>query len=763
VFCALRPTAIIALLCALLGCETSARDDNTAKPNTKAEPETIDEPAVAAPRVESLDLLSLLRYCEVRHRGVSIDVGSSWSESHRSFAIGPFSDVKPAERAGHFSGRVQATRLEYDFWLDRPTSAVRISMQVQGQRSRTVTLALDEQRVGEARVSTEASRVLEFGPIARELAPGRHVLGLTFARGRGQPSDPLALLDWLRVYLPDNIDAQYAAPTRANILQDVELGNQPRRSLALRSPGSVRCPLLPGAGARLRLDVGYLGEGEATIELLAHLGYQKTLSLAERRVSGGDDAKWSHLDLALDALTSELVALEFLVRDGKGSGRAVFGKPELARTLTEPPAPLAKNVVLVVGSGLARELIPPWGERKGLSQLFALSEEGTVFDGYRVPSMLVGGVFASLLTGVPGSTHGLTHPAAKIAEGTPLLSRLLREAGGSAALFTNVPYTFEAFGFNRDWNRFESFSPVEDLAADEPLVRANRWLSKELLENPEQRRLLVVHLRSAHPPFDVTPEDAAKLAPSEYNGFIEPRRAAIILKQVRERERSSGRKLGPRDWERLVALQRVALERQDAALGALLETLKQHQQWQDSLVVFMGDVARGDAPAVPFEPLGELREDRLSPPLLIKLPGPAQRSRRVVTPLTTLDVAHALYEGLGLRFPGERSALDLNALRTGTMPLHSEGILAVHPPNYAFTVGRFSLSGVLGETPRLCDLEVDPACQQDLYSQAPFQVEWLWRLALRAFESQAVTDVENARSLAKIDDETRAALSVFGL
>lgn len=722
-----------------------------------------DDDGEALPdRVEHLDLLGELPTCEVRHRGLSIDLGSEWGSAHRSFQPGPFSDVRIAMRAGHGTGEVLSNRVDYDFWLDRETTGVRVAAQAQGGRATRLAVFVDERRLGEVRLDPDESKAFEFGTVERPLPPGRHVLTLRLSGKRPNATQVLASVDWLRVYLPDNVESRYAAPTKANVLQDVELSGEPRRSLAFRSQSSVRCALLPGPKARVKVDVGYWGDGEGTVAIRAHLGHQKVVNLAERKVVGGDDAKWVPLDLSLEGVGSSLVVLELEALQTTGTGRLVFGEPRLERTLEGRPELKAQTVVVIVGSGLARDLIPPWSDRRGLNRLFDLSDRSVVFDGYRVTTTLVGGVIASLLTGETGARHGVTHTAARVADGVPLMSRGLREVGGRSAFFTNVPYSFPAFGFAEDWSSFDAMSPVKDLPAEEPLRRAKAWLQAELAEDPEKKRLVVVHLRGAHPPYDLTPEEAAALPPAEYSGTLEPRRAAILLRNLRERTRESQRKLGPQDWERLLAMQRRALQKQDAALGELLALLEPEELWNRSLIVFMGDVARGDLPVIPFEPYGPLREDRASPPLMIKFPGPSGGHQRVALPVGTLDVSAAVHRALGLEVPDREPHPDLRDLAAGTAALHSFGMVAVHPPDYAFTADRYRLFGKFGETPALCEFEVDPSCQQDLQADLPFAVEWLWRMAFRGFHTQGVTRSEDT-SMARVNDDTRAALTVFGL
>jgi hypothetical protein len=746
----------IALL-ALVGC----KDEVPGAPPEAASLPGSAPPLVLEEREESVDLLAELPYCEVRHRGLSIDTGSNWADAHRSFQPGPFSDIKVGSRAGHGTGQVKGARLEYDFWLDRPTEGVRVAARVEGDRASVLSAYADDRHLGDVRLGRGNSRVFDWPPLSGELATGRHTLTFRFNRS-GDAKQFAALLDWIRVYLPDNFEEQYAAPTRANVITDVELADEPRRTLLLRQASSVRCALMPGPGARVQVDVGFSGEGEGELELRALLDDQRAIVLAQRKVQGGEGARWQRLDVSLEAVPKGLVVLELAAQSIDGSGRVAFGEPRLVRSREAPAPPRAKLVVLVVASGIARDLVPPWSDRKGMPSWFALTEQATAFEGYRVSSTLVGGVLASLLSGLPGSEHGLVHTSARMDKDTPLLSRAIRELGGRSAFFTNVPYSFAGFGFGRDWNRFEQVSPVLDLPSDEPLLRAKDWLESELAEDTERQRLLVVHLRGGHPPFDVTPDEAKALAPAEYTGTIEPRRAAIILRNVREREKQSGRKLGPKDWERLIALQRAALWKQDAALGRLFETVRAHGLWDDTLVLVMGDVARGEEPRVPFEPYGELREDRLSPPLIVKLPRAARPPPRAALPLGTIDVSRGIYQMLGLDFPGASREAGAVDLEPGATPLATRGLVAVHPPAYVFTAEKFRLAGNFGEVPTLCDLEVDPACQHDLFAEAPFQMQWLWRLALRAFHTQGATQFE-AAPLAEFDDETRAALTVYGL
>ncbi len=350
-------------------------------------------------------------------------------------------------------------------------------------------------------------------------------------------------------------------------------------------------------------------------------------------------------------------------------------------------------------------------------------------------------------------------PAAAIPKDLKLLGERLRPNGVSSAFFTNVPYTFSAFGFDRGWSEFEQFSPVEDIPATAPLRAGRLWLHKALERDDERAHLLVVHLSGAHPPWDVTVDNAKILPPKEYSGRIDPRRGAVVLRDLRNSRRHPT--LSNDDWTRLDALQRVAIHKLDGSFGLLKRTLEEAGKWDDALVILMGDVAMGDPPALPFVPFGALDEGRLASPLLVKLPG-VSKTRTLHQRFGPETVSKAIHEALGLKWLGDPvapSLFDVAQEQVGL--LGPSGMLARQGHSFAYYLGAWRMSGVLGEDPFLCDLEVDPTCGQNLLAEQPFVAQWMWRALLQA--QRSVSETQHPRQSAKVDDETRAALQVYGL
>jgi hypothetical protein len=426
------------------------------------------------------------------------------------------------------------------------------------------------------------------------------------------------------------------------------------------------------------------------------------------------------------------------------------------------PAP-ARLVVLLIVGGVQRELLPPLGNSQRLRHITRLASASVRFPEYRVPSTLAGSVVASLLSGLPPLAHQLQSSKARLPQSVQLLSERVHELSGESAFFTGVPQTRSVLGFERGWNRYEAFSPVQDLPASAPLDRARSWLEQGLERDPDARRLLVIHLRGGHPPWDLSREEVAELEPHDYAGLLEARRGGIILANQRALPRPAQHRLAPSDWARLHELELAALAKQDQALGALIELLERTKLWEQTLFVFTGDVAPGDPPEAPFGDGGPLSEDRLVVPLWLKLPAARLAGSVVPGPVTSVDVAATLAAALGLPGKENLDGIDLRQLAAGVAPVIGRPLLALLGSEYATRWGPWLLRGTSPKTPTLCDLGADPACANDVLDRNPLAAEALWRATFDEQRRQPALDGTLRRlELAPIDRDTAAALQVWG-
>ena len=753
----------------LLGCRGRERGApaEPAPPPALSAPRPTEIPSPPpAPHLErgARDLvIDRLPTCEIEHHGRLVDLGvealSPWA-AFRTTRPGP-DDVVLRDGTSYLE--VGSRSLAYSLWLNRPLERLRVSLRGRAGSARRVQVSIDGHRLGVVRLPEGEARVFDLPELGNELEAGLHRFDVQFGGTARGSRGPTAELDWLRVSGADDRvgDEGYAAPTVSDIVENVALGNVPRRALVLRAPTTVRCFVRPLAGTNLRVTVGAWGTGRGALEIVARREGGEPVTLESRRVAGGESSAWLPLDVDLSRFAGEPLLLELKATEASRGARVAFGEPELIQK--EPPparVPKAQVAVLVVLSAVEQARLPPWGPTGSLGALGALAREGTAFSRYRAPSSAPASVLATLLTGLAPRAHGVEAPMLKLPSTLRTLPRLVKEANGTAAFFSSVPTTFAPFGFDAAWDAFEAFSPVKDIAASEPFTRAASWLGRELDERPLARHLVVIHARGSHPPWDVSREEAQHLKPLEYNGAIDPRRAGVILGALRAR--ANAKKLRDDDWTRLRELCDLALAKQDAGLSQLVAMLKQKGAWEGALVVVMGDAGPGLATDLPYDPAGPLGEDRLSAPLLVKLPGRLLAGQDVHVAVTAQDVAMTLARSLEV-IPTASPALDLAQRAAAGAAIESAAQVATLPGRYSTRAGPWLLRGELGSTPRLCAFDVDPACAVDALEEHSIAARTLW-LATLAAEGERVPAESGtaARTPVELDPETRAALVVWG-
>jgi arylsulfatase A-like enzyme len=713
---------------------------------------------------DSTSLINELSSCEVDQLGPVLEIGTSEEAARLGYSISADSLTQSIDRSGGTFMRIYNRRLTHELWLDEPMERPRVTVRLVGAGAKRMTVRLDNSVVGTTKLAQGELLTRSFPAIEGIVEPGRHTVSLEF---RGQSSDrlePSAELDWIHLGQTLDGDAIPTVPTRRTLVADQNIGGVPLRSVVLRAPSSIRCPLLLTTGAHLRVSLGFWGSGTGLGEVRVIEDGQAPVTLRQQKAQGGNGARWTPIDLDLSTYANRIVALEFRALRASQGGRVAFGEPTIVRSEVLPTPDLGhpRVVVVVVAAGLSRRKIPPWGPIGTFTALGHLQRDAVAFQNYQASSTVPAAVLATLLTGLSPFAHRLEDTAARLPASINTLQQSIKQASGRTALFTGVPATFAAFGFNSGWDEIQTFSPVKDQAASEPLVQATRWLQHELEQDDDTKRFVLVHVRGMHPPWDLTKEEVAALQPAEYGGPLDARRGGITLGRIRRQTLKTQRRLSDEDWLRLDSLTTSAFADQTQALDALINLLKRQNVWQSSLFIFLGDVASGEPPNVPFDPMGNLREDQLIVPLLVKFPGNIQAGRSVDTAVTTADVSRTVYDAFGLDLPVGINAADLAHIAAGRGPLAARPLLATLGNRYASRLANWLLFGEIGKEPSLCELYVDPACTTNRFSDRPWtaMASWQWTrnelLRMKSFGAPA------AREPASIDADTAAALTVWG-
>lgn len=753
---------LVALLATPIGCGRSEPGPSQSAPSSSSKPASAPpfEPPTAR-----VDLLDHLEACEVRHRGLSLDLGTPSIRALNSFAFAVAASYEEVEQSGATYARVRKRDFELTFWLDPPIERdLILALRTRPGTARAVSVQIDGKALGAIRLSGTEPVVATLGAAAPMLARGRHTLRLRFAGPAPTQRAFFADVDWIRIGVRDDSSATYAAPTLNDIRADFALDGTPRRSIVLRAPGSVRCPVRPARDALLRMSLGYWGEGSGTAEVRVLEDGQPPITMQQRHVVGGEGAQWVPLEIDLGRFNRRIVGIELRALESEGGGRVVFGEPHVVRRHDKTVAtPEANTVVIIIAAALDRRRIPPWGPIGVLTAVGELTRTGVAFSDYRVPTTIPAAVMASLLTGLDPRSHRVEDQGARLPTGPRTLGSALKTVGGRTAFFTGVPTTFAPFGFNTGWDRFVAYSPVRDIAAAEPIDEAARWLEKGLRRARDEKQLAVVHVRGAHPPWDLTREEVAHLPPEEYGGAIDSRRGGIVLGQIRARKVAATRRLTHEEWIRLRAMEEAALGKQNEAIQRLVEMLKRENAWDDTLLVFAGDVAQGDPPRVPYDPAPPIGEERLVTPLIVKFPAGARGGSEAATTVTTIDLATTTLRALRLDVPAHLQGEDLFAVAARQEPVVGRALTATFENRYATRLGTWLLSGTRGRVPFLCQLDVDPACINDVFDARPLAGQALWRWTFLA--ERAATRIDRraaAREPVDIDPDLAAALIVWG-
>jgi hypothetical protein len=749
-----------------MGCRsTKPRNDHSVS-TTLTQPSS--EPAssaadLSARRTASIQLLKSLPDCDIYQDGLMLDLGVATSTTPTGTGTtNGDTQVVTVDRAGSTFLPVSDRRYRHEFWLDEPLEAYSVRARVAGRAATALSISVDNRRLGRAKLSKNAISSVTFGAGTDRLEAGRHTLTLE-AHGRASATEPMFEVDWVQFRQSASADAGEVAPTFRDIVADQEIDGTPRRSIVLRAASKVRCPFHLAGKVKLALALGFWGSGRGTADVRVIEEGKSPVTLIERKVAGGNGARWTPLTLDLSEYSGRVIALELRANSATQGGRVVFGEPVLTSSRDDTPELIkAKTVVVILAAGLERRLVPPWGPVADRGTFVELRREAVAFDGYRVPTTLPAGVVATLLTGVSPMVHKVEDTAARLSHSTRTLGELIKQAGGRTAMYTGVPTTFAAMGFNTGWDEYGAYSPVLDLSAETPIIEASRWLARELDQHDQSTRFVFVHTRGAHPPWDLTKEQAAQLEPADYSGVLDARRAGIALGRMRRQTAKTQRRLGDEDLIRLKSFMSAAFSHQVAAVGQLIETLRRRNAWDDTLFIFAGDTNNGDTLSIPFDPLGHLREDELSVPLLVKFPKRQHGGESFAGTVTTVDLARTILQTVGLPAIESMEGLNLPEIIAGLGSPQARTFVATLGPRYVSRTGNWLLSQERGRTPKLCQTDIDPMCVEDRFGQLPLtsHVLWQWTTSeiLRLQRAASATQ----REPASIDAETAAALTVWG-
>jgi len=735
------------------------RSDAAWKPPPAA-PAALSDAGGRAANPVLLDVVRDLDACTLGHRGVLLDFGDPSTRASVRPGTLTRADEEVVEHEGATWLRVRARAVSAAFYWpdvasDVPSATAFVQVRIRGVTARAVSVAIDGKVIGTSMLVKGETRTLDVRGAAVTLATGGHELSLRFVRGPHASGEALAEVDWVHVGTGDPGEP-YSAPTRLDAVLDATVGGRSMRALSMRAPGFARCSGWIPSNATLETSLATAGGSDAEVEALLLRDRRPPVVLGTAHVSGAA-AVWAPWSVPVAGLEGRggLASVELVVlRAAKGT-RVLLGEPRIVaaepRSVEAPPT--MRGVLLVVLGSTSSKALAPWGGSRAVPALSGLAAGGTTFQANRASSSLASAVMASMLTGLSPRSHGLDDPDSRLSDGPTTVEEACRQGGVATAMFTANPTTGTAFGFARGWDTFIAHDPLANVPATQVFDEAASWIDAHKAE----RFFVVVHARGGHPPWDATPEELKAMPPDGYLGMVEPGRAAEVLAKARKHPARFREDDRVRAW----ALYDRAIDGHDAALGRLLDSLRNSGREGDTAVIVTGDVAASEAPPVPFSDPEVIDEPLLSTPLAVRWPGNATlAARRIDTPTSPVDIARTVLGALGLEPPAAFGGVELATVAQGALVQAERPLVATRAGRFSVRWGPYVLVGSRDREGRMCDLSLDPACVADVRATSPLALEAVHRWAVDALTS--VSPPPYPRTPVVLDDHTTSALIRWG-
>ncbi len=322
------------------------------------------------------------------------------------------------------------------------------------------------------------------------------------------------------------------------------------------------------------------------------------------------------------------------------------------KALREPPR--RPNVILISIDTLRPDHLGCYGyDRETSPSLDALCEEAVVFEETiaQAPSTLHS--HASMFTSLLPHHHQATWAAkTRIPEAAVTVAEVFQQAGYRTAAFTGGGQMDRVFGLDQGFEVFEQ--PVSQR------FEGTVWKGVEWLESDDPRPFfLFLHTYEAHLSYTPRPEYMA-VFDEGYSGDLPDEIDLELIDRINEGEIEFDL---DSDLRHLIAAYDSEIRSADDGLANLLWYLREHDLYDETLIVFTSDHG---------EEFGEhgkfglhshtLFDELLRVPLVVKFPGSEHAGTRVGQQVRSIDIPATLVMAAGIQAPDQFTGTDLRQL-----------------------------------------------------------------------------------------------------
>jgi len=388
------------------------------------------------------------------------------------------------------------------------------------------------------------------------------------------------------------------------------------------------------------LEVSLQEDGESSAR---PVGILKRSKRPRRLELGGEHSKVVRLILEVpvtEARTSEdsgLILRAPTIRVPPSRPTTNPSDHQSAQEAANEPRP---NILLYLIDTLRADHLGIYGYPRPVSpQIDAFAADATVFDDAVAQSSWTRASMASIFTSLWPLQHGTNRRGDVLPPEAVTLAELLKDAGYQTVAFAKNQNVFPTFGFSQG---FEDFNAIWAKGKSHKInTRVEKWLGAYTGDRPF---FLYVHTVDPHVPYGPPAGFKEQFAKQSNDDLTLKRPPGPEIWKDLESEQQE-RILG-----HLVDLYDGEIAYNDSTFGSLMEMLREHSLYEDTLIVLLSDHGEEFQDHGNWQHGRNLFVENLHVPLVIRFPGMGHGAR-VGQRVQHVDLMPTLLDYLGLDVP----------------------------------------------------------------------------------------------------------------
>ncbi len=333
----------------------------------------------------------------------------------------------------------------------------------------------------------------------------------------------------------------------------------------------------------------------------------------------------------------------------------------VSRTPTVTPAG-RPNVLIYIMDALRPDHLGCYGYRRDTSpNIDAFARDALIFENARSNAPWTRPSIASLLTGLLPSASLTSLRTSVLDPAYQTMGELLKKSGYDTGFITANGNVSDAWGFKQGWGKFEFLSGPLNADGSSTPVRGSEVTGRvmsalEAWRSAERPWLMMSFTVDTHVPYRPQAATRKRYVSDDYSGPMDGSVQATYnacMERVRVHKQ---------DVEHMTQLYDATIRDADAEFGRLIRYLRQHNEYDDTLIVVTADHGEGLWEHHKFSHGNNLFEEEIRIPLLVKPPAGLRLKGSVKTPVSIVDILPTILAATRTDGPAFLAGADLLGL-----------------------------------------------------------------------------------------------------